>query len=129
MRITGILVTNTSPPLAISAESITSCTAWRMLMINRVMSGSVRVTGPPFRICSRKMGMTEPREPSTLPKRVEANSVLPDRRLLLAAVMSRSPISLEVPITLVGLTALSELVNTTVRTLFSTAAHTTFWTP
>ena len=48
-----------------------------------------------------------------MPKRVDKN-VAPERfGSSAAAVMSRSPISFDVPITLVGLTALSELVKTT----------------
>ena len=67
------------------------------------------------------MGMTDPRDPNTFPKRVEEKIVSPRRLLLLAAEISRSPISLEVPITFVGFTALSELVNITFFTLFSIA--------
>ena len=87
---------------------MTSRTASCSDMMKRVISGSVRVTGPPPRIWSRKIGMTEPREPSTLPKRVDRN-VAPLRfGSSAAAVTSRSPISFDVPMTLVGLTALSE---------------------
>ena len=48
-----------------------------MDITKRVISGSVTVTGPPAAICSRKRGSTEPREPSTLPKRTELNRVRP----------------------------------------------------
>ena len=37
--------------------------------------GSVTVTGPPACICRVKSGITEPAEPSTLPKRVVTNCV------------------------------------------------------
>ena len=49
--ITGILVMNTSPPLASAAESRTRRTASSMLMMKRVISGCVSETGPPFEIC------------------------------------------------------------------------------
>ncbi len=35
------------------------------------MSGWVTVTGPPLRICSRKSGITDPADASTLPKRTD----------------------------------------------------------
>ena len=38
-------------------------------MKKRVISGCVTVTGPPRSIWRRKIGITEPDEPSTLPKR------------------------------------------------------------
>ena len=44
-------------------------------MKNRVISGCVTVTGPPFAIWRRKIGITEPDEPSTLPKRTATNRV------------------------------------------------------
>ncbi len=94
-----------------------------MLMTNRVIPGSVRVMGLPLRICSLKTDTTEPLEPSTLPNRVdEKMGPCCWRRLLLAAVISRSPISLDVPMTLVGLTALSELVKIARPTFCSVAA-------
>ena len=45
----------------------TSCTASSTLMKNRVILGSVTVTGPPDLIWRAKVGMTLPRLPSTLP--------------------------------------------------------------
>ena len=44
-------------------------------MKNRVISGCVTVTGPPFAIWRRKIGITEPDEPSTLPKRTATKRV------------------------------------------------------
>jgi len=67
--------TNTSPPCASEPDLITSCTASGIVMKNRVMSGSVTVTGPPAAIWRRKIGTTDPEEPSTLPKRTAANAV------------------------------------------------------
>ena len=64
--------TNTSPPCASEPARITSCTASGIVMKKRVMSGSVTVTGPPAAIWRRKIGTTEPEEPSTLPKRTAA---------------------------------------------------------
>ena len=46
-------------------------------MKKRMMSGWVTVTGPPFAICSLKIGITLPLEPRTLPKRVVTNWVTP----------------------------------------------------
>ena len=64
-------------PVDIVAASITRRQASGIVMKKRVMSGCVTVTGPPLAICSRKRGITEPFEPSTLPKRVVTNFVLP----------------------------------------------------
>ena len=67
--------TNTSPPCASEPERITSCTASGIVMKKRVISGSVTVTGPPAAIWRRKIGTTEPEEPSTLPNRTAVNAV------------------------------------------------------
>jgi hypothetical protein len=66
---------NTSPPCASEPERMTSCTASGIVMKNRVISGSVTVTGPPAAIWRRKIGTTEPEEPSTLPNRTAQNAV------------------------------------------------------
>ncbi len=44
-------------------------------MKKRVISGCVTVTGPPFAIWRRKIGITEPDEPSTFPKRTATKRV------------------------------------------------------
>ena len=44
-------------------------------MKKRVISACVTVTGPPRAICLRKMGITLPEEPSTLPNRTPQNLV------------------------------------------------------
>ena len=44
-------------------------------MKKRVISGSVTVTGPPAAIWRRKIGTTEPEDPSTLPKRTAQKAV------------------------------------------------------
>ena len=51
---------------------ITSCTASGIVMKYRVIRGSVTVTGPPAAIWRRKIGTTEPDDPSTLPNRTVA---------------------------------------------------------
>ena len=66
---------NTSPPWASEPERMTSWTASGIVMKKRVISGSVTVTGPPAAIWRRKIGTTEPEEPSTLPKRTAQNAV------------------------------------------------------
>ena len=70
----------------------------------RRTSGSVTVTGPPRAICSRKIGTTEPAEPSTLPNRTALNCVF-ERSA--SARTTISPTRLLAPITEVGRTALS----------------------
>ena len=71
IRIASILVIRTSPGLASTADSMTSRTASSNDMMKRVMPGSLSVTGPPLRLWCRKIGTTDPREPRTLPKRVD----------------------------------------------------------
>ena len=93
------------------------------------------MTGPPQAIWCSNTGMTEPREPATLPKRNDANTLLSPscRRRSVekqsAAVKSRSASSLEAPITLVGFTALSELAKSVRATRQSSAARMTFSLP
>ena len=69
------------------------------------MSRWVTVTGPPAAIWRRKIGTTEPDEPSTLPKRTAQNAV-PGKRWS-AASTAHSASALEAPITVAGSTALS----------------------
>ena len=66
---------NISPPSPKVAASSTSEQASDMSMKYRMMRGWVTRTGPPRRIWSRNMGITEPFEPSTLPNRVVMNCV------------------------------------------------------
>ena len=73
--------------------------------------------------------MTDPRDPRTFPNRVEEKTGHEFLRRALAAVINRSPISLEVPITLVGFTALSEDVKITRSTALWSAASITFCVP
>jgi hypothetical protein len=47
----------------------TSWAASGIVMKYRRISGWVTVTGPPRRICSRKMGTTDPADPITFPNR------------------------------------------------------------
>jgi len=69
------LNTNTSPPRAIWAARIASSTARSVLITNRVIVGSVTVTGPPAAIWRKKSSRAEPRDPRTFPKRTLANVV------------------------------------------------------
>ena len=96
-------------------------------MKKRVMSGWVRVTGPPRSICDLKIGTTEPAEPSTLPNRTAANRVLPP--LVCWAWITASARRLVAPITLVGSTALSVEISTIWAAPQSRAASVTFQVP
>ena len=80
-------------------------TASAIDMKYRSTSGWVTVTGPPRAICFWNSGTTLPRLPRTFPNRTQENFVA-----LRAAMswMMISPIFLVAPMTLVGLTALSE---------------------
>ena len=126
---TGIFVTNTSPPLALTTDFSTSLAASGTVMTKRVILLSVMVKGPPFLIWRTKRGTTEPREPITLPNLVLLKILRPSFFTALAAVISFSPISFEVPITLVGFTALSLLVKSTYFTPQEVAALIMFSTP
>ena len=105
--------TNTSPPEDSDPERITSCTASGIVMKNRVIAGSVTVTGPPAAIWRRKIGTTEPEDPSTLPKRTLANCVSGKRASPASTAHSAS--ALDAPMTVAGATALS--VDTSTNTL------------
>ena len=74
-RATGILKTKTSPPRASPAARIASSTARFVLITNRVIAGSVTVTGPPAAIWRKKSSSAEPREPRTFPNRTLAKVV------------------------------------------------------
>ena len=63
----GARGTQVSPGFASRSAAKTVSAAWSSESRKRVICGTVRVTGPPFRIWSRKSGITEPREASTLP--------------------------------------------------------------
>ena len=92
---------------------MTSWTASGIVMKKRVISGSVTVTGPPSAIWRRKIGTTEPEEPSTLPNRTER-----ERRVLgsaaSAASTAHSASAFDAPITVAGSTALSVETSTNV---------------
>ena len=74
-RAAGILKTKTSPPRATSAAISASSTARPVVMTNRVMVGSVTVTGPPAATCRANNSSAEPRDARTLPKRTLAKVV------------------------------------------------------
>ena len=60
---------STSWPSGVAAAWSTRRTASSVLMNQRVIRGSVTVTGPPAAIWRWKVGITLPRLPSTLPNR------------------------------------------------------------
>ena len=64
-----------SPPKALACR--TSSTASRTVIMNRVMSSWVTVSGPPSASCRWNSGTTEPAEPKTLPNRTVAKRVPP----------------------------------------------------
>ena len=70
--------------------SSTSLHASGINMKKRTIRSSVTVTGPPFLICSLNNGITEPLEPSTLPKRVVTNCVRTEGPPICEAVMKLS---------------------------------------
>ena len=72
--------TNTWPRPPIAPACTTSDTASGIVMKYRVISGCVTVTGPPFSIWLRKVGITLPDELSTLPKRTATKRVGTSRR-------------------------------------------------
>ena len=88
------------------------------------MFGSVIVIGPPSAICFLKSGMTLPRLPMTLPKRTAQAT-----RENLGLRTSSSVTRLQQPMTLEGLTALSEEMHTTFCASHSSAAVRTFCVP
>src|SRR3954468_10559368 len=75
------------------------------------MRGSVTVTGPPAAIWRRKIGTTDPEEPSTLPNRTVANAVPGLRRCRPST--AHSAIAFDAPITVAGRPALAVETNTT----------------
>src|SRR3954468_17255886 len=85
------------------------------------MRSSVIVTGPPSAICRRKIGTTEPDEPSTLPKVTVANFVFVQR--CAAASTAYSASALDAPITVAGCTALSVETSTNRATPASAATR------
>ena len=96
-----------------------------MLMKYRVICGSVTVTGPPRAICRRKVGITLPRLPRTLPNRT-AQKTQP-RSCALRTICSAN--HFDAPMTLAGRTALSVEISTNRCTPVATAASTTFAVP
>ena len=67
--------TNTWPERPIDPAWTISETASGIVMKKRVISGWVTLTGPPRSIWRRKIGITLPDEPSTLPKRTATKRV------------------------------------------------------
>ena len=84
-----------------------------------VISGWVTVTGPPCSIWRRKIGTTEPEDPSTLPNRTLTNLVPAWRSS--AERTDHSASAFEAPITVRGETALSVETRTNRSTLAAAA--------
>ena len=97
-----------------------------MVIKYRVISGSVTVTGPPASICFLNKGMTEPRLPSTLPKRTVIYFV---SYVSFIDMITFSATRFVAPITLVGLTALSVEIMTNRSTPWRPATSATFLVP
>ena len=104
----------------------TSDTASGIVMKYRVISADVTVTGPPFSICFRNVGMTLPDELSTLPKRTATKRVWTSRRCP-SDSMIHSQNAFDWPITVFGLTALSVEINTKRSTSNSAASSATIF--
>ena len=98
--------TYTWPRPPIAPAWTMSCTASGIVMKKRVISGCVTVTGPPRAICLRKIGITLPDEPSTLPKRTPQNLVVVSSRWPQDSTI-HSQSAFDWPITVFALTALS----------------------
>ncbi len=89
-------------------------------MKKRVISGVVTRTGPPCSICLRKIGITDPDEPSTLPKRTATNRVSTSGWSANDS-MIHSHTAFDCPITFFGFAALSVEMSTKRSTPNSTA--------
>ena len=112
------------PPIAPACT--TSETASGIVMKYRVISADVTVTGPPFSICLRKVGITLPDEFSTLPKRTATKRVGTSRRCP-SDSMIHSHNAFDWPITVFGLTALSVEISTKRSTSKSAASSATIF--
>ena len=89
-------------------------------MKKRVMRGSVTVTGPPRSIWRRKIGITEPDEPSTLPKRTATKRVSTSSRAANDSTI-HSHTAFDWPSRFFGFAALSVEISTKRSTPNSTA--------
>ena len=97
-------------------------------MKKRVISGCVTVTGPPRAIWRRKIGITEPDEPSTLPKRTATNRVATSARWPhVSTIHSQS--AFDCPMTVCGFAALSVETSTNRFAPNSTATSATVRVP
>ena len=125
----GALWTKMSPGRAWVNACSTSCTESASDIRNRVIVGSVTVSGWPARICSMNSGMTEPREYITLPYRTHETVVCAPGLFRACAWATFSMRALVMPIALTGWTALSVLRNTTAETPLRSHASTTLALP
>ena len=85
--------------------------------------------GRPASTCSTNSGITEPREAITLPYRVPQMTVRVPSRLRDMATMTFSIMAFDIPMALMGYTALSVLRQTTRFTRAAIAACSTFSVP
>src|SRR5699024_10095567 len=125
----GALRTNKSPGAACEKAYSTRTTASSSDIKNRVIVGSVTVRGSPASACFTNSGITEPREHMTFPY-LTVDTVVPLDGLFRAkacAVFSMS--ALDMPIALMGCTALSVPRHTTERTPLALAACSTYKLP
>ena len=97
-------------------------------MKKRVISGWVTVTGPPAAIWRRKIGITDPDEPSTLPNRTAENRVAMSSRWPTASTI-HSQSAFDWPITVCGFAALSVETSTKRPTPCSIACATSVRVP
>ncbi|GIS58619.1 MAG: hypothetical protein CM1200mP2_08440 [Planctomycetaceae bacterium] len=95
-------------------------------MKNRSMSGCVTVTGPPGRICDRKVGTTLPADLRTLPKRTIIIRVV-EPEVIDWGYFSET--SLVAPMMLEGSTALSVEISTNPLTRTCRPGRPSFWCP
>ena len=87
------------------------------------------VNGLPSLSCDTNNGITEPRDAITLPYRVAQKTVSPSTCIRALDTMVFSINALDIPIALIGYTALSVLSTTTRSTLFAIAAFITLSAP
>src|SRR6516165_5578455 len=97
--------------------------------MNLVISGSVTVIGVLALIWLTKRGITEPRDAITLPYRVTQMVLWPLARLRDFATATFSISAFDIPIALIGYTALSVLNTITFFTPLAMAAFSVFSVP
>ena len=115
--------TYTCPLPPIAPAWMTSEAASGIVMKKRVISGCVTVKGPPRSIWRRKIGITEPDEPSTFPNRTATKRVATSSRRANDSTI-HSPTAFDCPSTFFGFAALSVEMKTNRSTPYSTETST-----